>query len=513
MSDASNSYDEVPYLSGPIRLSHPMYVSAVAHLFGMQTTPPSQARVLEIGCASGGNIIPMACEYPQAQFVGIDASQNQVDEANATIGRLGLNNITVLCEDISHYQATESAFDFVICHGVFSWVSPEVQQAILRIGKRSLSERGVFYISYNTFPGWHMRSIVRDMMQYHIANFSEPREQINQSRELLSFLVESCAADSDAYRLLLRDEAEVLSRQHDSYLFHEHLERYNEPLYFSDFMRKAHEVDLQYLGEAEFALMLLDNFPSATAEILKQASLLQQEQYMDFLRGRKFRCSLLCHDQVQLDRNVNEKRLSDLSVSLVEPLPETPVELDTDEPVEWKLERGVVGVSSRPTKHAMTILGERFPLAIRVSDLCAQVAVRTGDPEQFDPHSLQVDLLALVGSNLLRVCVEPPEFVLESGLHPTTTPLARIQSTEMPAVSNQLHTSAKLDDVTSWLLPHLDGQSTREQLESALVQAVDEGLLHVTNDRGETASLTPSTAKRIIEVALRSLAKQALLIA
>src|SRR5436190_23362618 len=87
------SYDEVPYKSYPYPQSHPDRLATVATLFGMEPPPLDNCRVLELGCCSGGNLIPMAERFPGRRFVGVDYSQRQVAEGQATLKELGLENI------------------------------------------------------------------------------------------------------------------------------------------------------------------------------------------------------------------------------------------------------------------------------------------------------------------------------------------------------------------------------------------------------------------------------------
>jgi len=127
-------------------------------------------------------------------------------------------------------------FDYQICHGVFSWVPNEVQNAILQIAQRNLTQDGIAYISYNTFPGWHMRGLIREMMRYHAANYSTAKIRTRQARGLLDFLTDSVPQDGGPFAALLKQEVEILRRHADHYLFHEHLEEVNTPLFFHQFV-------------------------------------------------------------------------------------------------------------------------------------------------------------------------------------------------------------------------------------------------------------------------------------
>src|SRR5262249_22598322 len=117
------------------------------------------------------------------------------------------------------------------------------------------------------------------------------------------FLVKAIPDQNSAYARLLNEEAELLDRNADFYLFHEHLEDENHPLYFTEFMERARGHGLQYLGEARQHLSMADLSQEAH-NTLKELSpdLLHLEQYHDFLRNRAFRRTLLVHEGVSLNR-------------------------------------------------------------------------------------------------------------------------------------------------------------------------------------------------------------------
>jgi len=306
MTNATTSYDEVAYKSYAFAQSHPMRLGAMATLFGMNPKPVDRCRVLELGCAAGGNIIPMAEMFPESEFIGIDLSKRQIEDGQALLKELSLPNCQLLHKSITDIDPAFGQFDYIIAHGVFSWVPDLVQDAMLRICQENLSEQGVAYISYNTYPGWHMRGMIRDLMVYHAKSFGTAEEKLAQARALLHFLAE-VTPRRDPYGIFLKEEARHIDQCDDYYLFHEYLEEHNTPLYFYQFIDKAGAHHLQYLGETNFAEMLVSNFPEEVAEALMALTddIVSMEQYMDFVRNRYFRQTLLVHDHVQLDRDLS----------------------------------------------------------------------------------------------------------------------------------------------------------------------------------------------------------------
>src|SRR5690242_11489062 len=123
----ANAYDEVPYRSYPYVQSHPARLATVATLLGLRPATVKTARVLELGCCTGGNIIPMAEQLPEAQFTGVDFSARQISDGCGAIQEAGLTNVKLLHKDILEIDAEFGEFDYIIAHGVYSWVPPQVQ--------------------------------------------------------------------------------------------------------------------------------------------------------------------------------------------------------------------------------------------------------------------------------------------------------------------------------------------------------------------------------------------------
>ena len=257
----SFSYDQIPYTDNPFAATHPDRLATQATLLGISPPPINSCRVLELGCGRGGNLIPMAEQLPGSEFVGVDLSAVQINEANQLASDADITNVKLEHRDIMDIGEADGVFDYIICHGVYSWVPPQVQDKILQICKQNLSGSGVAFVSYNVYPGWHLRRCVRDIMMHQAERFNEPHEKIRQARGLLQF-VGKHTPGSTPYAALLGQEINALKQHDDSYVFHEHLSEYNEPLYFREFCERAGQGGMQYLGEASFGSMVNPDLPS-----------------------------------------------------------------------------------------------------------------------------------------------------------------------------------------------------------------------------------------------------------
>jgi methyltransferase-like protein/cyclopropane fatty-acyl-phospholipid synthase-like methyltransferase len=515
----AQSYDEVPYPSLAIRRTHPSHLAALARLFGLSAKPPGCSRVLELGCAAGGNLLPMAIDFPGSQFLGIDASARQIADGQAVVDALGLENIELRHLDILAIPDDLEPFDYVLCHGVFSWVPRPVQDQILQISRRLLAPHGVVYISYNTYPGWYLRAVVRDMMRYHVRNFQDPHEKIGQARALLDFLVKSAGGRTEAYRQVLRDEAEILRQRADAYLFHEHLEETNQGLYLHEFLERAEEVGLQYLADTEFSAMLPSVFGPEVASLLDQAPLVVQEQYLDFLRNRSFRGTLLCPASLELQRQIDSLRLAGCDISLETHLDMPGAVPAAGEPLVCHAGEDTIRTSHPGTQAAMICLNEIWPETLSFDELCrsttqrlAAGVLRASDEDDSWRRTLAQDLMALYSRRLLRVLVDAPRCTTRISGFPMVTPLARWQASQGQSTANRRHESLRLTEPSRHVVPHLDGRHDWDALKAILGQAVEQGALEVSRDGQRLDQVEPETLHQILDHTLRWLAENALLV-
>jgi methyltransferase-like protein/2-polyprenyl-3-methyl-5-hydroxy-6-metoxy-1,4-benzoquinol methylase len=482
------SYDDVPYISRPHYPTHPDCLATVARLMGMKTAAVDQCRVLELGCASGGNLIPMAVSLPKSQFVGIDLSPRQVTDGQAIVDSLGLANIDLRPLSILDIDDDFGQFDYIICHGVYSWVPPVVQDKILEVCNRNLAPNGVAYVSYNTYPGWHARGMVREMLNFHVRKFEEPAVRVQQARAFLEFLAKSTADPAGAYARVLREEAELIRPGADYYLFHEHLEDVNEPLYFHQFAERFAAKRLQYLGEAWFHTNL-SKYPSEVQETLQGLSsdLVVLEQYIDFLENRTFRRTLVCHDQIHLDRAPSAKTVAGLCVSAAaRPVSEQP-EIASMSVEEFKGDDGANVSTNMPLiKAALMALFEAWPKSLKFDDLWSAVRGRLqgmdGSAVHRSPEMLAETLLACYMSNLAALHVKPFDMVTEVGDRPVASPLARHQSAAGMPIANLRHRVVDVSDGDRFVLGYLDGNHDRSAIVSALGRAIGNGTLKIDDD-------------------------------
>jgi methyltransferase-like protein/2-polyprenyl-3-methyl-5-hydroxy-6-metoxy-1,4-benzoquinol methylase len=518
-SHVKTSYDNVPYDSFPFLQTHPDRLATLGQLFGIQSPELRNCRVLEMGCAAGGNLIPMAVAMPAAQFVGVDLSAVQIAQGQRAIDELGIGNIRLLAMSITDVDSSFGQFDYVISHGVYSWVPNVVQEAMLAICAQLLSPNGVAYISYNTLPGWRMRGMVRDLMRYHALQFSDLTQQVPQARAILRFLRDSVPVENNAYGILLKAELESLSRSADYYIQHEHLEDINEPLYFHEFVDRASRHGLQYLAEADFDTMLTTNFPPEVQETVVRIApdVIRQEQYMDFLRNRTFRQTLLVRNNLTVNRTLTPERVIPLWVSAkLTPLSQVP-ELATQKEEAFRATSGRGIKTPNPvTKAAIVVLARRWPETIAFSALLQEAlallnlsGAQAAQPGLSAEQTLASDLLQCYGVGIVELHAQPSAFDAKPGVFPVASPLARWQVSQgLQHVTTFRHETASIDPNLSRLLALLDGTRDRNAIcrEVASWDMVGQSVKKHGNELGKAVAVR-------VDQALEQLARSALLLA
>jgi methyltransferase-like protein/SAM-dependent methyltransferase len=505
-------YDEVPYDSLPYGASHPDRLATIGTLFGMEPAPIDACRVLELGCASGGNIIPMAEYLPGGRFLGIDSSRRQIADGVETIRALGFENIELRHCDILDVAPEVGVFDYVICHGVYSWVPNVVQEKILSICAENLAPQGIAYVSYNTYPGWYLRGMIRDMMRYHVRGLADPPARIRQAKAWLDFLVQAVPTRDNAYGLLLKAELERLASTQESYLYHEHLEDVNEPTYFHDFVERAQGHGLQYLGEAQFSTMVASNFAPEVERTLQQVApdLIALEQYMDFVRNRQFRASLLCRRGVRLVRDVWPEKLMSLYVACPSRPAAAAVDVRNSDPARFLgLHDLHITTSDSIVIAALLELGESWPQALRFDDLLGRARARLHDAGLGDRLSAMKDsdvlassLLRCYAANAIELRARMVPLTLNPGGRPLATAYARFQAGRGGYVTNLRHEIVQLKDFIRNVLCELDGTRTVDELVAFLAASVMAGSLVVPahgSSADEGSGVRPVSASMVHE--------------
>ncbi|GAA4329994.1 hypothetical protein GCM10023165_03200 [Variovorax defluvii] len=520
----TNYYDVVPYDSHPFPQSTIEHLEALAFLFGLAAPAPARARVLELGCAAGGNLIPIAARHPGAHMLGVDLSSVQIRQGQAAIDHAHLKNIELRALDISRIDASFGQFDYIICHGVYSWVPAPVQEAILRVCSQNLAPDGVAYVSYNVYPGWKAREIVRDAMILRGAPRDEPDEKLSYARGMLEFLEQSARPDS-VLKKTLEENMPIVRNSGAYYLLHEFLEPHNAPCYFKEFAARASVHGLGYLADAEPSTMFVQNYGEKVRDPLMRecgGSQIMMEQYLDFLVNRTFRQSLLVKQEraAQIRYRLDVERLRALEYAGVFSAVDGGVlTLDAQAQPCSAIRNLKVTLRLPVHKAVAQVLDERYPASVSTQALVAAVSARTGEPRaSVDPVVMaMLEELVILGAVRIRrtspnASVDVPVFPSASFVHRRAPGLA-LSAGATAVACNEWHELVSLSPLERCLLPLLDGKHSHEALAKHLAEEAQAGRLRfIKHDKPLTdeAALRELT-QRQVALALRDLRRKALL--
>lgn len=461
----TDPYELVPYPGGPFRQAHPDRLAVLATLFGMVPAPLERCRVLEVGCGEGGNIIPMAFGLPDSEFLGIDRAEGAIRKGQELTRALEIKNLTLRPLDLLEMPPELGQFDYIITHGLYSWAPPAVQDKILALSKAHLAPRGVAYVSYNVLPGGHLRLMLREMMLFHLRDIEQPGERVRQAQALLGWLA-AAQRESDPFGALLKAEAQRSLERRGQFLFHDELGEHYRPVYFRQFLEHAARHGLQYLAEASLTELEPRDFPQQVLEKLAElaAEPVLQEQYLDFLRCRKFRRTLLCHEGVPLDRELRPERLRRLyAASAARPV--APAGAGAVEKFEGP--HGAAMSTAHPVaKAALHCLAEAWPQSLGFDELLAEVRRRAGLPVRPEEANALGEILYWTSAaGLVDLHAHPFPCVARAGLRPMASPLARLQVLQSDRVTTLRHTEVSVEGALErQLLLLLDGARDRATL-------------------------------------------------
>jgi SAM-dependent methyltransferase len=475
------SYDETPYFSAPLIRLHPARMAANARWFGLDAPSVRTARVLEIGCASGGHLIALAAALPEARFVGVDLSAGQIAAGKTRIERLGLTNIALDARSLSEIGAADGEFDFLVCHGVYSWIPAPLREDLLRVVKERLLPEGVAVVSFNVLPGWRVFQIARDSMLLAARLRNDPAHRAEHTRELFALLAEQ-SLDRYTYGRFWREEALRMAAGGDAYLAHEIFEDANAPCSFSDFCDALGRHGLAYLGESVVSANCEDSLaPDGALSIraLARGDDLAREQYIDIFSGRAFREALVTHARRAplIDRAPSLESMAAFHFVAPLELRVTPAEGRDGEWLVADADEGVfVGEAAA---EAIERLVARLPRSSRLEDIAPAAS---SDPTT--RLAVAEALRRMVRYGQCAVSLLPVDCAGRLSERPVAWSLAASDARGGDATASLRHAPVRLEPLQRLFLPLLDGTRTREDLLAYSIELAERGVLQFHGPQG-----------------------------
>ena len=486
MSDpARTPYDAVIYPSYTHTRSHAGHLYAQATLYGVDPAPPTACRMLEIGCGNASTLVPMAYTLPGSRFVGVDLAAEPLARGRRMAADLGLTNIELMQADLLRVGHELGPFDYIVAHGLYSWVSPEVRDGLLRLCGELLAPNGVAFVSYLAYPGSHVRQMLRDILLYHLGDLEDPKVVLPEARSLAQWLADVPLTD-DPFQAALRAEAQRFVKGDPDHLFHDDLTEWNSPAYFVQFFGHAAAHGLQFLAEADQSEMEDYALPAETRRQLDilATDRIRRQQYLDFVKARRFRQTLLCHSELAVLDQASHDRVGSLYVSSSAVTADGSIDLRADVEVSFSTGSGPSLATHFPLgKAALAELMQQWPGRLAFVDLedAARRRLRAAgvaDPGPGAGAELREFVVRLNGVGLAGVHGHAPAVSRGGGDRPRVSAVARWQAREDGYLSSLNQIGYTFDEPRQRaVIPFIDGTRDRAALaalEGSDVELIDE---------------------------------------
>jgi SAM-dependent methyltransferase len=440
MLPRETAYDRVQYPTAPLATGRVEHLSAIAVANGIPAASPDRCRFLEIGCGTGWHLIALAFAHPESEFVGIDLAASAIAAGQRIIAANGLSNVRLLHYDLTEIGDSFGEFDYILAHGLYTWIPEPVARRLLEVIAERLAPNGTACVSYNITPYSRLRNMMREIAQYHFSAWPEDTSA-GRALELFDFLSRA-SRRSNIVQLAAADERKKAAQSGLGYASHDVLGEVFRLISYSDFARSAAACGLQPFDEAGF---------TARESLLKEETLrtlrgrkldpVRYQQYLDYLEIGAFRRTLLCH--AGLERG--EERI--------------PLErFHAAAQLELRSEKGQTAVVRRDGGNLLTS-DRKLILALE--------RLTAAWPGSVPSAALGLDhsqIWALYRNGFLMLQQSPSTAAMPGG-RPLAQRLVRAQlAAGQEFVHNPYHQAIRLEPPANRLVAWCDGSHTREEL-------------------------------------------------
>jgi SAM-dependent methyltransferase len=446
MTDALREhYDTFPAFHGSIPESHPARIAAIARMLGLPAALPDECRVLELGCATGLNLLPLAERFPRSEFTGVDLSPVQIAAAESLREEGALRNAALVCGDLRMWEPEPGAFDYVIAHGVYSWVPDDVKDRLLAICARALAPQGVAYVSYNVLPGWSHLGGLRAVLMDELRGCAD---RIGDARKLLEVLACAFARQPGNEAASMRAALAEMQAKTPEALLHDDLAPINDPVTFRQFAAHAGRHGLHWFAEAHFASMPFDHLPLDAREPLAelQPDALRAQQFLDLLGQRRFRNSLLARAPAPGEADAPVVKQCAIGFRMMPD--DGRIVLPAGFPLRLRGGHGFSMAVEKPEQKAFfAALCEAAPGRVPFSDACARAAAllaQANIPASLDPDLMAHGVLKLFAIDQLDLMLAGSGDWLATSPTPASSPLMRALARRGLPVVNRWHETVSL---------------------------------------------------------------------
>lgn len=449
-----NPYQYFAYPGASDPWIQPAHLGTIATVFGLTPAELNRCNLLELGCADGVNLLHFAAAFPQSTFVGLDIADDQISKAKRAAEALNLTNITFESKNVAEFSCNPQEFDFILCPGIFSWVSDSERNSMLEIIQHGLSTTGVAGISWNVFPGWHSHQAVRNFVRRHVKRSKDAHQAVRDARRAVDFLAQAARPES-VEQLAYLDVQRIFRSSTDHYIYHDYITELNQPQYFHEFVDAVVAHGLQFVSECEVYKAANPNVSTEARRTLDSLPHHDREQLIDFTVNTSYRRSILCRKEQPVNRRLDHCSVRNLYVSLPKKMAVSAGPIDDHSPMVIEFEGRAITTIEPAAKAAFAELSARWPTPMSIAGLVANC----GHTEN-DDVILHQAMLAGFAAGVLQLFRTPPECAT-AGDRPLASAVNRHLAVTGRNFTDAWNRNVTLSDTDErWLLSQLDGTKT-----------------------------------------------------
>jgi SAM-dependent methyltransferase len=292
--------DDLPYVRHFVADLSPTRLRLAAALNGLAPPPIDDFDYCELGCAHGDTLAALAAAHPEGRFLGVDLSAAHVASAKRLARDGALENIGVLERDFGDLVHDDvGEFDYIVAHGVLSWVSPEKRKALLDFASAKLKPGGLLHVSYNAMPGWASVEPLRQLLLFGGEQAAPGTRgdagdtSLERARRGLEFAqsMQRAGAEYFAKNPAASEMLETMAKAGLPYVVHEYLHEHWAPMYFARVAWEMAASGLHFAGVLPMHANFRDTaLPEATERLLAAVTdRLTFESLKDFAIDEFFR--------------------------------------------------------------------------------------------------------------------------------------------------------------------------------------------------------------------------------
>jgi len=476
-------YDEIPYPSSAHVRTDPSKLAAVIKTMGYEPPPPLTAKILDLGCGDGLNALTLASIMPESFVVGVDLSSVQVAKGEALRKAAGIENARIEVGDVFTMPLDGETYDYILIHGVYSWVPQVVALQMLKLVAARLKPGGICYVSYDGHTLGPFKTALNRLLRRATDAYDDPQQKLAIARHILATISDNEAPDSMT-KQFTAFEAKVYIEAADNFVIHDILAEYHRSLPALEFEAECNTAGLTMLGEGGMNFVfdhdLTEDARALLSKLGSTASL--RAEMLDHFRGRMFRATLVVRQDAPPKVREGELPLDEFwySCASIKRI------IDPEEGLPFSTEYTARGEARLRTDDASTVaiieaLRAAWPRELNVHEIAEASGTTREVVHTTMPYLLACELVSAYATPQQAAQAVPEKPVVSS----LVRALAARGDEAIP--SQRIVTARITDDASRYFLTQLDGTKSAEDMMKLMAEKVGEPYVPGQDERARGA--------------------------